>query len=184
MPGRRRPAPPAPATRPRRACPPLPPAHPQVWSQDDTGRTDICGYGFCHVPTAPGMYQLDCPTWVPEGSATERLAEFFVGGKPRMKMEEVVYTSGDRWAPGRAHLPAWAGRLWRQWGAVRVALPAAMRLRADVCVRACVAVCCAAAAASPPHCHRFRLQTTASGVVKLQLGVVMKDFDKNNVLTG
>ena len=24
------------------------------------------GYGFCHVPTAPGMYEIDCPTWIPE----------------------------------------------------------------------------------------------------------------------
>lgn len=24
------------------------------------------GYGFCHVPTAPGTYDIDCPTWVPE----------------------------------------------------------------------------------------------------------------------
>lgn len=24
------------------------------------------GYGFCHVPTAPGTYELDCPTWLPE----------------------------------------------------------------------------------------------------------------------
>ena len=24
------------------------------------------GYGFCHVPAAPGMFELDCPTWLPQ----------------------------------------------------------------------------------------------------------------------
>lgn len=38
----------------------------QVWSQDMHGRNDICGYGFCHIPTSPGMFELDCPTWMPE----------------------------------------------------------------------------------------------------------------------
>jgi hypothetical protein len=27
------------------------------------------GYGFCHIPTAPGMFELACPTWLPEVSA-------------------------------------------------------------------------------------------------------------------
>ena len=36
------------------------------------GRADGCsalsagGYGFCHMPTASGTYELDCPTWLPE----------------------------------------------------------------------------------------------------------------------
>jgi hypothetical protein len=24
------------------------------------------GYGFCHIPTAPGTFEIDCPTWLPE----------------------------------------------------------------------------------------------------------------------
>jgi hypothetical protein len=24
------------------------------------------GYGFCYVPAAPGMFELDCPTWLPQ----------------------------------------------------------------------------------------------------------------------
>mmetsp|Transcript_1899 Transcript_1899/g.2952 ORF Transcript_1899/g.2952 Transcript_1899/m.2952 type:complete len:176 (+) Transcript_1899:141-668(+) len=73
-----------------------PKLHFQIWSQDVHGRNDICGYGFCHIPTAPGMYELDCVTWLPEGSVGERIAAFFVGGHPRLKLEEVVYTPGDR----------------------------------------------------------------------------------------
>jgi hypothetical protein len=32
------------------------------------------GYGFCHVPTAPGVYELDCPTWLPEVRSRETAA--------------------------------------------------------------------------------------------------------------
>ena len=28
--------------------------------------THTGGYGFCHIPTAPGTYEIDCPTWIPE----------------------------------------------------------------------------------------------------------------------
>lgn len=31
-----------------------------------------------------------------QGSAGERLASFFIGGAPRLKVEEVVFTPGDR----------------------------------------------------------------------------------------
>ena len=24
------------------------------------------GYGFCHVPAAPGMFNIECPTWLPQ----------------------------------------------------------------------------------------------------------------------
>lgn len=103
-----------------------PKLHFQVWSQDIHGRNDICGYGFCHVPTAPGQYEIECPTWIPEGSLGERLAAFFLGGNPRLKYEELIHTPGDR----------------------------------------------------------FRLNTVASGVVQLQLGVVVKDFERNHVHFG
>ena len=42
----------------------------QVWTVDEHGKTDIAGYGFMNFPTAPGMYDLQCPTWVPEGTAS------------------------------------------------------------------------------------------------------------------
>jgi len=54
------------------------------------------GYGFCHVPTSPGMFELDCPTWLPEGSTLERISSFFIGGAPRLRAEEVVHSPGDR----------------------------------------------------------------------------------------
>mmetsp|Transcript_28035 Transcript_28035/g.72120 ORF Transcript_28035/g.72120 Transcript_28035/m.72120 type:complete len:178 (+) Transcript_28035:349-882(+) len=68
----------------------------QVWEQDQFGRNDICGYGFCHVPAAPGMFTLDCPTWAPQGTAGDRFSAYFIGGAPRLKVEEVIFTAGDR----------------------------------------------------------------------------------------
>ena len=76
-----------------------------------------------HVPTAAGEHEVEVATWCPEGTAAERLSAFFVGGRPRLKFEEVIHQPGDR----------------------------------------------------------FRLQTKAAGVVRLRLGVCVKDFDKYNV---
>ena len=95
----------------------------QVWHMDEHGLKDLCGYGFCHVPTGPGMHEVEVCTWCPEGSPLEKLQAFFIGSKPRLKYEEVIHSPGDR----------------------------------------------------------FRLATRAAGVIKLQLGVCVKDFDKYNV---
>jgi B9 domain-containing protein 2 len=92
----------------------------QVWCLDVHGAKDLAGYGFCHVPTSPGMHEVEVATWVPEGSGIEKLTAFFVGGRPRLKFEEVIHSPGDR----------------------------------------------------------FRLQTRAAGVIKLQLGVCVRDFAK------
>ena len=44
-----------------------------------------------------------------QGSAGQRFSSFFVGGNPRLKMEEVIYTPGDRFrlhttSSGTVHL--------------------------------------------------------------------------------
>jgi hypothetical protein len=49
------------------------------------------------------------PPAVAQGTLLERAASFFVGGAPRLRMEEVVHTPGDRFrlqtqAGGVAHL--------------------------------------------------------------------------------
>ena len=95
----------------------------QVWCMDRHGAKDLAGYGFCHVPTSAGTHELDVVTWCPEGTAMEKFTSFFVGGRPRLKFEEVIHSAGDR----------------------------------------------------------FRLQTKAGGVIKLNLGICVKDFDKYNV---
>lgn len=44
-----------------------PKIHLQVYHQDQFGRSEIYGYGFCHVPTAPGCHSFECVTWRPVG---------------------------------------------------------------------------------------------------------------------
>ena len=68
----------------------------QVWSQDELGRTDLRGYGFCQIPTSPGIFSIDCTTWLPTGTLAEQIKSFFIGGTPRLKIEEIVYSSSDR----------------------------------------------------------------------------------------
>lgn len=36
-------------------------------------------YGFCHMPTASGTYEIDCPTWLPEVSSTVQLCSGATG---------------------------------------------------------------------------------------------------------
>ncbi|XP_026544125.1 B9 domain-containing protein 2 [Notechis scutatus] len=74
-----------------------PKLHVQVWHQDAFGRTDLYGYGFCHVPSSPGAHQLDCVTWRPLGSWQEQLSQCFVGGGPQLISSDLIYTGGDRY---------------------------------------------------------------------------------------
>ena len=32
------------------------------------------GYGFCHVPTSPGLHELTCVTWRPTGSFFDQIS--------------------------------------------------------------------------------------------------------------
>ena len=57
---------------------------------------DAGGYGFAHLPMAAGTHDVEVATWCPEGTTYERVAAFFGGGRPRIKMEEIVHTQGDR----------------------------------------------------------------------------------------
>ncbi|NWX53258.1 B9D2 protein, partial [Steatornis caripensis] len=53
------------------------------------------GYGFCHVPSAPGCHALDCVTWRPRGTGWERLCQRFVGGGPQLLDPEALATGAD-----------------------------------------------------------------------------------------
>ncbi len=164
------------------------------------------GYGFCHVPTAPGQYEIECPTWIPEVSHRERL-ETCPGPaarchrKPHTRLATHVhapagaltqathdlvclacsYTSGPA-----AHAQAFnpfpsplsklqphpaspsQGSLGERLAAFF--LGGNPRLKYEELIH------------TPGD--RFRLNTVASGVVQLQLGVVVKDFERNHVHFG
>ena len=36
------------------------------------------GYGFCHVPTSPGLHDLTCVTWRPTGSYFDQISSEFL----------------------------------------------------------------------------------------------------------
>ncbi|XP_075773931.1 B9 domain-containing protein 2 [Pelodiscus sinensis] len=86
-----------------------PKLHVQVWHQDAFGRSELYGYGFCHVPCSPGWHALACATWQPLGSWQERLSQLFVGGGPQLLNSDLIYTGADRYrlqtvAAGTVHL--------------------------------------------------------------------------------
>ncbi|XP_063726579.1 B9 domain-containing protein 2-like [Symsagittifera roscoffensis] len=80
----------------------------QVYHQDEYGRNELYGYGFVHVPTSPGVHDVECVTWRPVGSFTDQLAEYFLGGASQLRKTDVVYTGADRYnlqtaAMGKVH---------------------------------------------------------------------------------
>ncbi|KAA0157581.1 hypothetical protein FNF27_00537 [Cafeteria roenbergensis] len=64
----------------------------EVWRVDDHGRLELCGYGFSHLPSSPGMYTLRIPTWRPLGTAAEEMSAFFMGGVPRLARASYVFS--------------------------------------------------------------------------------------------
>ena len=81
----------------------------ETFVQDVHGRNDVGGYGFCHVPAAPGEHDTDIVLWRPEGSKLDQLRAYFVGGYPKLRDPTIVSEEGDRYelstsTMGRAHV--------------------------------------------------------------------------------
>ncbi|XP_052768884.1 B9 domain-containing protein 2-like [Mya arenaria] len=73
-----------------------PKLHFQIWHQDSFGRNELYGYGFCHVPTSPGMHNIECQTWKPSGTYREQITQSFLGGGPQLKNPDLIYSSALR----------------------------------------------------------------------------------------
>ena len=71
----------------------------EVWRHDEHGRSEICSYGFSHIPASPGRHTTICPTWRPTGSFWEEMQKKFVGGGPELRDLDSIYNS-----PLRDHL--------------------------------------------------------------------------------
>eukprot|EP00026_Physarum_polycephalum_P019312 Phypoly_transcript_21272.p1 GENE.Phypoly_transcript_21272~~Phypoly_transcript_21272.p1 ORF type:complete len:176 (+),score=17.78 Phypoly_transcript_21272:55-582(+) len=69
----------------------------QVWHQDMFGRNELYGYGFCHLPMSAGIFDLDCVTWRPQGSISDEITAFFLGGTPQLANDELVVSGADRY---------------------------------------------------------------------------------------
>ena len=65
----------------------------QVLQLNDVGRNEAVGYGFVHIPSAPGCFELECPTWRPIGSLQEEISAFFIGGQPQLATDNVIFNT-------------------------------------------------------------------------------------------
>ncbi|NWX05751.1 B9D2 protein, partial [Caloenas nicobarica] len=77
------------------------------------------GYGFCHVPAAPGCHALSCVTWRPRGTWRERLRQRLLGGGPQLRVPPEAAGASERFrlrteAAGTVHLQL--GVLLRHFG--------------------------------------------------------------------
>jgi B9 domain-containing protein 2 len=73
-----------------------PKLHVQVWHEDFYGRHEIYGYGVCHVPTTPGMHEIECVCWKPVGSFLDQMKSFFLGGGPELLSVDLIHSSEKR----------------------------------------------------------------------------------------
>ena len=138
----------------------------EVWGVDRFGRNELAGYGVCMVPTTPGLHRLECATWRPSGTLREQLS------------------SAPRELRRRRELRAPPPRIARSPPALRpICAPATAHLRpsarAAFFLGGVPVLKHKELVASPVD--RFRLQTEPSGVVQINIGVVVKDFKKYGV---
>ncbi|XP_065204869.1 B9 domain-containing protein 2 [Planococcus citri] len=86
-----------------------PKIHVQVYYYDKYGRSQIYGYGFCHIPTTPGTHKIECYTWRPIGTVHEEFRRHFLGGGVQLRSLDLIYSGNDRYrlqteAMGTVHL--------------------------------------------------------------------------------
>ena len=86
-----------------------PKIHFQVYNHDSFGRNQLIAYGFCHVPTSPGLHTIDVVTWRPSGSLRETISNYYVGGGHQLRHPDWLSLVSDRFrltttAMGKVHL--------------------------------------------------------------------------------
>ena len=82
----------------------------QVWELDEFGRTNLSGYGFTHLPTNAGNYEIGVPCWRPTGSLPEEIQSFFLGANPQLTDETVLFSKAWENRCRLVTLPA--GKIW------------------------------------------------------------------------
>ena len=68
----------------------------QAYRLDWTGRRILVGYGFEHMPTAPGPQKMKVNLWRPTGSAEQELEAYLLGRTPALVNHEPIYDSAWR----------------------------------------------------------------------------------------
>jgi len=70
----------------------------QVFQEDQYGRDELVGYGFVHVPSAPGIHEVQCSCWRPMSPEwNHEVQAFFVGGNPQLKSTDLIAENIDRY---------------------------------------------------------------------------------------
>jgi B9 domain-containing protein 2 len=82
----------------------------QVWELDEYGRTNMAGYGFCHLPTNAGNYEIGVPCWRPTGSIPEEIQSFFLGANTQLTDESVLYSKA--WENRCRLVTVPSGKIW------------------------------------------------------------------------
>jgi B9 domain-containing protein 2 len=82
----------------------------QVWELDEYGRTNMAGYGFCHLPTNAGNYEIGVPCWRPTGSIPEEIQSFFLGANTQLTDESVLYSKA--WENRCRLVTVPSGKVW------------------------------------------------------------------------
>ena len=67
----------------------------QAWRLDDLGRLEVEGYGFVHIPSAPGLHELSVPLWRPLGTPAQELSAYFVGGAVALHTTSVLFSAAS-----------------------------------------------------------------------------------------
>ena len=75
----------------------------QVWKLDGNGQHELAGYGFTHLPTVPGIHEVEISTWRPLGHSQEEISSFFVGGTDRLSKDSFDAIFAKSWVQ-RCHL--------------------------------------------------------------------------------
>eukprot|EP00484_Ammonia_sp_Unknown_P027426 CAMPEP_0197030618 /NCGR_PEP_ID=MMETSP1384-20130603/9822_1 /TAXON_ID=29189 /ORGANISM="Ammonia sp." /LENGTH=183 /DNA_ID=CAMNT_0042460005 /DNA_START=46 /DNA_END=597 /DNA_ORIENTATION=- len=68
----------------------------QVGNLDEYGGKQVFGYGVCHLPTAAGAHEIECPIWRVVGSTLEEAYSFFLDIKPQLRETELIHKTASQ----------------------------------------------------------------------------------------
>lgn len=68
----------------------------EVWQCDFYGRYSPVGYGCLIVPSTPGKHRIECETWKPIGSLSDKLYSLFTGGGLRLTSLDITSDPSER----------------------------------------------------------------------------------------
>ena len=63
----------------------------QCYRLDWHGRRILAGYGFAHLPIAPGPHRLEISLWRPIGTPEQELTAFLLGNAPSLISHDPIY---------------------------------------------------------------------------------------------